>query len=920
MKPLILFNWVKQFFVVTYDILQDNHISSLYSITTAGCHILYGGDFFVPRDTYQFRTHMLNARRLTESLKARLGHYIQQTVALLLAFLFLLPLYRGLSTHILAAGQYALNFDGNNRYVSFNDTPDFHLQTFTVEFWAKFDTVESTQYLVQEGDTGNGVKEGWKIRLDGPTRKMTFQVVEDSNTEVQVVSNNALSSDTWYHIAGIIDGGTISIYIDGIRQDSTNSVIDIPYGLDPLRIGAGLSQPATVAPTNGTIDEVRIWSVARTQQQIEDNMNIEIESADGLVGRWGFSEGSGATVGDSSGNSHDGTITGATWVEGKNLTGNQSPDPPQLLYPENGSSDIDIPPTLDVTVSDPEGDAMNVRFFGRPMPSDSDSFTLVALPDTQIYTENYPEVFDSQTQWIVGNVDDLNIAFVTHLGDIVQSDNNETEWQNADSSMSLLDGVVPWGILPGNHDMDSNGVATLYNQYFPSSRHENEPWWGGSFNDNKNNYQLFSAGGQDFIIVHLEYCPTDLTLDWANDVLAAYPERSAVISTHAYLDNGVRSTHDSNASCDQLPSEGNNAGEDIWEKLVVPNLNVFLVLNGHFHGQSRLISGREGQDVFQLHLDRANSQGWLLILEFHPNDNRIDVKTYSPYLDQYDTGANSQYSLDYVMTPEFTELGEQAGVTDGTSATYTWSDLLTGTNYEWYVTVDDGTTLTTGPIWTFTTTNDTSSLPISTPTHSYSISADRNVFGTSSDTKPSSCSQQAPGNAPDLFQIDRTVRSAKLYFAPAGQPYNKYIVAYGIGDSTEQYGVQFDQGYSSGVIDYTINELDPNTDYSFKVQAANGCATGEWSNVLKVGAVYSAKQSYYRVGGSSVSSSNMSLVSAPRISEAVSTPEPTSPPANKNFDESPRENPEPSSAAPSPQPTPPEKSGGLWQWFWGLFR
>lgn len=189
-----------------------------------------------------------------------------------------------------------------------------------------------------------------------------------------------------------------------------------------------------------------------------------------------------------------------------------------------------------------------------------------------------------------------------------------------------------------------------------------------------------------------------------------------------------------------------------------------------------------------------------------------------------------------------------------------------------------------------------------------------------SDSRTSGCSVEFPGGTPDLFQIDRVGRSARLYLAPAIQPYNRYIIAYGVDDRTEQFGVQFDQGHTSGVINYTINELDPNTDYSFKVQAANGCATGEWSNVLKVGAVHSAKQSYYRVGGSSVGSANKLLLSAPRISKAVSPLEPTSSPADKNIDKSPKVNPDPSPKSPSRQPTPTEKTGGFWQWFWGLFK
>ena len=50
-----------------------------------------------------------------------------------------------------------------------------------------------------------------------------------------------------------------------------------------------------------------------------------------------------------------------------------------------------------------------------------DSFTVVALPDTQNYAKDHPEIFMDQTRWIADNRDSLQIAFVTHLGDIVNN-------------------------------------------------------------------------------------------------------------------------------------------------------------------------------------------------------------------------------------------------------------------------------------------------------------------------------------------------------------------------------------------------------------------------------------------------------------------------------------------------------------------
>ncbi len=78
-----------------------------------------------------------------------------------------------------------------------------------------------------------------------------------------------------------------------------------------------------------------------------------------------------------------------------------------------------------------------------------------------------------------------NIVFVTHEGDIVEHDSTVTEWERANTSMSLLDGVMPYGMGPGNHDQPT----TLYNQYFPYTRFQGRPWYGGHYQDkNDNNY------------------------------------------------------------------------------------------------------------------------------------------------------------------------------------------------------------------------------------------------------------------------------------------------------------------------------------------------------------------------------------------------------------------------------------------------
>src|SRR5205085_6292842 len=154
-----------------------------------------------------------------------------------------------------------------------------------------------------------------------------------------------------------------------------------------------------------------------------------------------------------------------------------------LNGPASGSTIGSASATLDVSVSDGDQDAMNVTFYGRAVPpARTPDFTPVAIPDTQHYVDsaNYP-TFTAQTQWIVAHRNGLNVAFVTHLGDIVQNiDAVQQEWDRATVSMKVLDDAgIPYNVSPGNHDISAAGVAAFYDQYFPVSRFTPQPSFAG---------------------------------------------------------------------------------------------------------------------------------------------------------------------------------------------------------------------------------------------------------------------------------------------------------------------------------------------------------------------------------------------------------------------------------------------------------
>jgi len=368
------------------------------------------------------------------------------------------------------------------------------------------------------------------------------------------------------------------------------------------------------------------------------------------------------------------------------------PAPPVLVGPLDGATGVGLSTALQVAVSDPNLGTLDVSFYGAGA-DDGKEFVLAVLPDTQIYSKTYPAIFTAQTRWIAENAAALNIVFVAHEGDITDTYTPAPvvqEWVNADTSMSLLDGVVPYAMAPGNHDV----LAGLFNDYFPYTRYASQPWYGGHYPEtgNDNSYGLFSAGGDDYIILHLRYAPDTATIAWADAVLETHRARKAIIVTHSYLTTSGSRTAE---------------GTTIWNGLVVPNDNVLLVLCGHEPGEAVRTDRIGERDVHQVLADFQSwtngGNGYLRLLRFSPAEGLIHVETYSPHLNSYEVDANSRFDLKFPMSPRRL-LGTVRGLQSGLTATFAWPDLDVRSAYEWSVKVADPSgNVQPGPVWTFRT-------------------------------------------------------------------------------------------------------------------------------------------------------------------------------------------------------------------------
>ncbi|MBN2578708.1 MAG: metallophosphoesterase [Pirellulales bacterium] len=289
------------------------------------------------------------------------------------------------------------------------------------------------------------------------------------------------------------------------------------------------------------------------------------------------------------------------------------------------------------------------------------SWTIAIMPDIQHYSTYYPGLTRLQTQWIVENKEKHNIVYVLQNGDLTNH-NTPKEWKRASRGLGILDGVVPYALVPGNHDYAQGNAkdrSTRINNYFPPSRFQDWPTFGGTMAPGhiENNYHLFEAGGIKWIIVGLEFGPRDATLQWADQILKKYSDRKAIVFTHAYLycdstrlDWAKKEKTQQGNPHKYGTAGGVNDGEEMWNKLLRKHANLFMVINGHIAGDGlgfQVSKGDHGNLVNEMSVNyqRQPLKGgaWLRLLEFRPDGKTVQARTYSPLYEEHKTDEQNQF-------------------------------------------------------------------------------------------------------------------------------------------------------------------------------------------------------------------------------------------------------------------------------------
>ncbi|PTM01628.1 MAG: hypothetical protein DA407_15820, partial [Bacteroidetes bacterium] len=184
------------------------------------------------------------------------------------------------------------NFDGT-KYFSFGKTPkldenhsisiasgdflvgEFELNlgvdSFTISAWVKSSSNASTRTLMAKG-------EKLQLRLNSSDQ---IEVMIDDSVTPKYTSDMTIGDGKWHQLTFVYDSASIYLYVDGILDNSAQDIIHPSPNYNHYAIGAlYINKDNVINPFLGEIDEVYVWDLALTENQIRYLMNQEVERFD----------------------------------------------------------------------------------------------------------------------------------------------------------------------------------------------------------------------------------------------------------------------------------------------------------------------------------------------------------------------------------------------------------------------------------------------------------------------------------------------------------------------------------------------------------------------------------------------------------------------------------------------------------------
>jgi C-terminal processing protease CtpA/Prc len=209
-----------------------------------------------------------------------------------------------------------LTTDGKTAYMQVPDAPSFHTlsNSMTLEAWCL-----ASSFYPQRGSVNSILRknpqagaENFFLRIRNTTGLRLVELGLGATLGV-VQAPADLTTNQWFHLAGTYDGKTVTLYLNGALLKSEARSGHVVIDNSDLYLGKGDPEFSFGEYFHGMLDEIRIWSVARSQADIQATLNKSLTGKEhGLVAYWNFDDG---TANDTSAQVGPGRLEGQARIE-----------------------------------------------------------------------------------------------------------------------------------------------------------------------------------------------------------------------------------------------------------------------------------------------------------------------------------------------------------------------------------------------------------------------------------------------------------------------------------------------------------------------------------------------------------------------------------------------------------------------------
>jgi len=317
-----------------------------------------------------------------------------------------------------------------------------------------------------------------------------------------------------------------------------------------------------------------------------------------------------------------------------------------------------------------------------------DEYTFVIYPDIQETVDYQQKLIYKQNEWVRDHAKDMNLKFVLTMGDLTNG--IYSNWHVTQEAFTIFDDAdIPYSPLLGNHDYDDHKLTVLggrdtthFNQFFEYEDYVDKDWFVEAKEPGKmdNVCYTFSGGGVNYLVLALEFGPSNSTLEWASSVIdkPEYSDYRVIVTTHSLVGRTgyfADLNHANVYSYGFSKADGVdvNNGIDVWEKLMSKHDNIFMAFSGHTTSDTvmrRVDTGDAGNQVLSMLVngqsvrDINDNRGATLILVC-----KVNEATGKMTCNYYDPVRNLYFCVENQFEYDFSDVTSRSiSVTEGVEA------------------------------------------------------------------------------------------------------------------------------------------------------------------------------------------------------------------------------------------------------------